>query len=54
MAKLIVVPRCDFMVHGADGVGTIVKMAEHLVSAHGVEHLSDQLKVRIPAALRDD
>jgi predicted small metal-binding protein len=58
MAKVIecgaVVPGCNFVVHGADEAEIIVKMAEHLGSAHDVEHLSEQLKARIRAAIRDD
>ena len=58
MAKVIecgaVVPGCNFVVHGADEAEIIVKMAEHLGSSHDVEHLSEQLKARIRAAIRDD
>ena len=58
MAKVIecaaVVPGCNFVIHGADEAEIIVKMAEHLGSAHDVKHLSEQLKARIHAFIRDD
>jgi predicted small metal-binding protein len=58
MAKVIecgaVVPGCNFMIHGVDEAEIIVKMVEHLGSAHDVEHLSEQLKARIRAVIRDD
>jgi len=58
MAKVIecgaVVPGCNFVIHGVDEAEIMVKMAEHLRSAHDVEHLSEQLKVRIRAVIRDD
>ena len=58
MAKVIecgaVVPGCNFIIHGADEAEIIVKMAEHLRSTHDVEHLSEQLKVKIRAVIRDD
>lgn len=58
MAKVIecgaVVPGCNFVIHGADEAEIIMKMTEHLGSAHGVEHLSEQLKARIRGVVRDD
>ena len=58
MAKVIecgaVVPGCNFVIHGADEAEIIVKMAEHLRTAHDVEHLSEQLKARIRDVIRDD
>jgi predicted small metal-binding protein len=57
MAKVIecgaVVPGCNFVIHGVDEAEIMVKMAEHLASAHDVQHLSDQLKARIRATIRD-
>jgi predicted small metal-binding protein len=58
MAKVIecgaVVPGCNFVIHGVDEAEIIVKMSEHLRLAHDLEHLSEQLKVRIRAVIRDD
>jgi predicted small metal-binding protein len=58
MAKVIecgaVVPGCKFVIHGMDEAEIIAKMAEHLGSVHDVEHLSEQLKARIRAVIRDD
>ena len=58
MAKVIecgaVVPGCKFVIRGADEAEIIMKMAEHLGSAHDVERLSEQLKARIRAVIRDD
>lgn len=58
MTKVIqcgsVVPGCNFVIHGVDEAEIIAKMAEHLASAHDVEHPSEQLKARIRAAIKDD
>ena len=58
MAKVIecgsVVPGCNFVIHGADEAEIVAKMAEHLRSTHEVEYLSEQLKARIHAVIRDD
>jgi predicted small metal-binding protein len=49
-----VVPGCDFVAHGDSEDELIVKVAEHARIAHEVDHLSEPLKARIRAAIKDD
>ncbi len=49
-----VVPGCHYVTHGANEDEVLVKAADHLHSAHEVEHLSERLKERIRAVVRDD
>ena len=57
MAKVfkcgMVVPGCDFVLHGEDEAELIMKAAEHLRSSHDVEHPSEQLKARIRNVIKD-
>jgi predicted small metal-binding protein len=49
-----IVPGCDFVVHGQTEGELIVKAEEHLQSAHDVDHVSERLKAKIRAAIRDE
>jgi predicted small metal-binding protein len=48
-----VVPGCKFVIHGDDEDEVIVKAAEHARSAHGVDHLSEPLKAKMRAAIKE-
>ena len=48
-----VIPGCNFVAHAEDENEMIVVMAQHARSVHDVDHLSDELKAKIRAALRD-
>jgi predicted small metal-binding protein len=48
-----VVPGCEQVLHGDSESDLMVLVAEHAHEAHDVEHLSDQLKAKIRAAIRD-
>ncbi len=49
-----VVPGCHCVIHGDSEDELMVKAADHLRSAHEVEHLSQRLKERIRTVIRDD
>ena len=49
-----VVPGCKFVAHAESEDDLMMKMAEHLRAAHDVDHLSDSLKAKIRAAIRDE
>jgi predicted small metal-binding protein len=49
-----IVPGCDFVAHGHTDGELIVKAEEHLRSAHDVDHVSERLKDKIRAAIRDE
>lgn len=58
MAKVFecgsVVPGCNFVTHGESEDEVMMKAADHLHSAHEVEHLSQRLQERVRAVIRDD
>jgi predicted small metal-binding protein len=49
-----IVPGCNFVAHGDDEAELLVKAAEHARSAHGVEHMSDELRAKVKATIRDE
>jgi predicted small metal-binding protein len=48
-----VVPGCEIVVHGESESETMIKAAEHARAVHGIEHLSEALKAKIRAAIKD-
>ncbi len=48
-----VVPGCNFVSHGATDEDVLMEAAEHVRATHGVDHLSDPLKAKLRAAIRD-
>lgn len=57
MRKIIecrsVVPACNFVAHGPNDEDVMMEAAEHLRNTHGVEHISDPLRAKLRAAIRD-
>jgi predicted small metal-binding protein len=49
-----IVPGCPLVIRGEDDSEVVVKFAEHARSVHGIEHLSDALRERVRAAVRED
>ena len=49
-----IVPGCNLVAHGDDEAELLVKAAEHARSAHGVEHMSDELRAKVKATIRDE
>ena len=45
---------CKFVIHAQEGDEVLVKAVEHLHSFHDVEHLSDDLKARVHAVIKDE
>jgi len=58
MSKILecrsVVPGCDFVFHGDDDEQVMMETVEHMHTVHGVGHVSEQLKARIRAAIREE
>jgi predicted small metal-binding protein len=48
-----VVPGCEIVVHGESESEVMIKAAEHARAVHGIEHLSESLKAKIRAAIKD-
>jgi predicted small metal-binding protein len=48
-----VVPGCEIVVHGESESEVMIKAAEHARAVHGIEHLSEALKAKIRAAIKD-
>jgi predicted small metal-binding protein len=48
-----VIPGCNFVAHAEDENEMMVVIAEHAHTAHDVDHLSEQLKAKIRAAIKD-
>jgi len=46
-----VVPGCDFVARAATEEDLMLKIADHARTAHGVSHLSDDLKAKIKDAI---
>jgi len=57
MAKVFecgsVVPGCKFVIHAEERDDVLGQAVEHLHSFHDIEHLSDQLRARICAVIRE-
>lgn len=49
-----IVPGCNFVAHGQTEDELMMKAADHARSAHGVEHLSEPLKAKIKASIKDE
>lgn len=47
-----VVPGCEIVMHGESEEDVMMKAAEHTRSAHGVEHMSEELKAKMRAAIK--
>jgi predicted small metal-binding protein len=58
MSKILecghVVPGCKSVIHGGSEEEVMMKAAEHARLVHGVEHLSEQLRAQIRAAIKND
>lgn len=48
-----IVPGCDFVAHADSEDELMMKAAEHARTAHGVEHMSDELKAKVRAVIRE-
>ena len=48
-----VVPGCNFVAHGPTDEDVMMEAAEHVHTTHGVEHLSEQLRAKLRAAIRE-
>jgi predicted small metal-binding protein len=57
MSKILecgmIVPGCGFVIHGDSEEELMMKASEHARTVHEIEHLSEQLKARIRAAIKD-
>ncbi|WP_119461343.1 DUF1059 domain-containing protein [Rhodospirillaceae bacterium SYSU D60014] len=49
-----VVPGCNFVTHGESKEEVMLKAAEHVRSAHDVAHMSEELRAKIHAAIREE
>jgi predicted small metal-binding protein len=49
-----VVPGCRFVIHAEERDEVLLKAVEHMHSFHDIEHLSEPLKARIRAAVREE
>lgn len=45
---------CRFVIHAEDSDEVLIKAVEHLHSFHDIEHLSDHMKARLHAIIRDE
>ena len=48
-----IVPGCKFVAHAEDENEMMVVMADHARSVHDVDHLSEEMKAKIRAAMKD-
>jgi predicted small metal-binding protein len=48
-----VVPGCRVIIHGDSEEDLMMKAMEHARTVHGVEHMSEQLKAHIRAAIKE-
>ena len=48
-----VIPGCNFVAHAEDENEMMVVIAEHARAVHDVDHLSEVLKAKIRAAIKD-
>lgn len=49
-----VIPGCEFVAHGETEGDILMKEAEHVRAAHGVGRISEDLKTKIKAAIKDE
>jgi predicted small metal-binding protein len=49
-----VVPGCRFIIHADTDDELMMKALAHARAEHGIEHVSEQLKARMMAAVKDD
>jgi len=49
----VIVPGCRFVIRGENEDDVVVKAASHLHQVHNVDHVSEQLRARIRAAIGD-
>jgi predicted small metal-binding protein len=49
-----VVPGCRFVIHADNDDELMMKAMAHARAEHGIEHMSEQLKARILAAIRHE
>jgi predicted small metal-binding protein len=48
-----VVPGCNFVAHGDSEADLMLVIAQHAKAVHGVERLSNDLKTKMRASIRD-
>jgi predicted small metal-binding protein len=48
-----VVPGCEYKIHAETEGELLVKLADHARAAHGIERISDGLKAKVLAAMRE-
>jgi predicted small metal-binding protein len=48
-----IVPGCNFVAHAEDENEMMVVIAQHARAVHDVDHLSEELKAKVRAAIRD-
>ena len=48
-----VVPGCEFVMHGESEEEIMMMASKHALAAHGVEHMSEELKAKVRAAIKD-
>jgi predicted small metal-binding protein len=49
----LIVPGCNFVIHGDSEEDLMMKAVEHARAVHDVEYISEQLKARIRAAIKE-
>jgi predicted small metal-binding protein len=49
-----VVPGCRFVIHADNDDELMMKAMAHARAEHGIEHMSEQLKARMLAVIRDE
>jgi predicted small metal-binding protein len=49
-----VVPGCRFVIHADNDHELMMKAMAHARAEHGIEHMSERLKARMLAAIRDE
>lgn len=49
-----IVPGCDFVAHGETVGEILLKELDHLRSAHDADHISEQMKARIRAVIKEE
>jgi predicted small metal-binding protein len=49
----VIVPGCKIVIHGDDEDDVVTKAVQHLHTVHNIEHVSEQLRARIRAAIKE-
>jgi predicted small metal-binding protein len=49
----VIVPGCKIVIHGDDEDDVMVKAVQHLHDMHDIEHVSEKLRARIRAAIKE-